>query len=568
MQDLNDKITGSVLTAAEFVEIPSEIQNVIENLGQTLTSGDLNQLGKAIAGYVANGDFYTDSGIANAYVLTKIGLKQTAPAYTDGFFISFIAGNNSTSASTVNVAGLGVKNIKLPDGTDPIAGDVSGLVSLIFDNSNDRFRLLTPKLSGEFNSIDLINLAVRDEGTDNTSLVQTALAFALGRPVIIPDKAFFDLSALTFPDNIGGNGFYILDYRANDDTSSPTHPTGNNTNERVRFMQNNNPSGYNNEFQFSSGFSTGLILDVRRDVDNQNIGAGQDVEFGRTSFVWAQDGLTRVQAKYTDSAGDTSSPGLDDGFSFTIVEPRVTLTGLDDTDFTGSPALEVNDMIRGLTSGARGWVKSFGAGQIIVTLLSGKFVNERLIRERSIQSTVGSLTSVSGVTNTTRSNKLGFSGKQSGNVFGNLQGDDAAFPFNIGGIIGVQRARQINANFTHAELIAGEDLSDLTTLSLRWRSEAGTGDAVLLVGDTEFMRVTPSGVVTLGNDLFVTGGGITAKSFTNAQLNALANPINTTNKKGGLQVYNLSVDRPVWAFGSAAADVWRFADGTTANTPI
>ena len=155
MQDLNDKITGSVLTAAEFVEIPSEIQNVIEALGQTLTSGDLNQLGKSIAGYIANGTFYTDSGIADAYVLNKIGLKQTATAYTDGFLASFIAGNDNTGASTVNVASLGVKNIVLPGGGVLAAGDISGRVEISFDSANDRFELLNAKVTGrtfEFDS--------------------------------------------------------------------------------------------------------------------------------------------------------------------------------------------------------------------------------------------------------------------------------------------------------------------------------------------------------------------------------------------------------------------------------
>ena len=112
MQDLSNKITGGTLTANEWNEVPSEIQNVIEGLGITLSDGDLNQLGKAISGYVANGTFYIDSGAANAYVLTTVGSKQTAPAYTTGFNIQFVAGNTNTTASTVNVGGLGVKSLK------------------------------------------------------------------------------------------------------------------------------------------------------------------------------------------------------------------------------------------------------------------------------------------------------------------------------------------------------------------------------------------------------------------------------------------------------------------------
>jgi hypothetical protein len=159
MEDLNDKITGGTLTAAEWNQVPSEIQNVIEALGITLSSGDVNQLGKAIAGYVANGNFYTDSGSANAYVLTSIGSKQSLTAYTDGAVFEFIAGNVNTGASTVNVESLGVKNIKLADGTNPAAGQIDGRVTLKFDSANDRCELIA---SGQF------SLTVKTSGTTYT----------------------------------------------------------------------------------------------------------------------------------------------------------------------------------------------------------------------------------------------------------------------------------------------------------------------------------------------------------------------------------------------------------------
>lgn len=145
MQDLNDKVTGSTLTATEWNEVPSELQNVIQALGITLSASDLNQLGKAIAGYVANGNYYTDSGIADAYVLSVVGSKQRAPSYTNGMMVSFIAANANTGASTVNVASLGVKDIKGTGGEDPAAGDINGMVQLVFNSSSDRFELVNPK---------------------------------------------------------------------------------------------------------------------------------------------------------------------------------------------------------------------------------------------------------------------------------------------------------------------------------------------------------------------------------------------------------------------------------------
>ena len=137
MQDLNDKITGDTLTAAEFVQPMSELQNVIEATGQTLSSGDLNQLGKGIAEYAASGAFYTDSGAADAYVLTAVGGKQAPAAYADGQTFTFVTANPNTGASTANPAGLGVKYIKLADGTDPNAGAVNGRTTLSYDLGND-----------------------------------------------------------------------------------------------------------------------------------------------------------------------------------------------------------------------------------------------------------------------------------------------------------------------------------------------------------------------------------------------------------------------------------------------
>lgn len=54
MQDLNDKVTGNKLTADEWNEVPSEIQNLIEASGQTLSSGDLTQLRKASTMVLSN----------------------------------------------------------------------------------------------------------------------------------------------------------------------------------------------------------------------------------------------------------------------------------------------------------------------------------------------------------------------------------------------------------------------------------------------------------------------------------------------------------------------------------
>lgn len=154
MEDLNDKITGGNLTAAEWNQVPSELQNVIEQTGQVLTNADLNQVGKGIAQYAGNGAFYTDSGAANAYVLTAIGTKQAPTSYDNGMIIRFIPGNTNSTASTVNVATLGVKSIVNFNGDAMTGGELpaSQIARAFYDLGNDRFQLL-PEINANYYSL-------------------------------------------------------------------------------------------------------------------------------------------------------------------------------------------------------------------------------------------------------------------------------------------------------------------------------------------------------------------------------------------------------------------------------
>lgn len=90
MQDLNDKITGSTLTAAQWNEIPSEIQQVITDSGQVLSSGDLGQLSQAI------GSFSTVNK-ASCVTLTPINGKLYFVGGTDGGLFKGITGGSGYS---------------------------------------------------------------------------------------------------------------------------------------------------------------------------------------------------------------------------------------------------------------------------------------------------------------------------------------------------------------------------------------------------------------------------------------------------------------------------------------
>lgn len=147
MRSVPTKITGNTYTATEFNELPSqELQNAVLTSGQILSSGDLNQLGKAMAVYGSAGDFYTDGGSANTYVLTPIGTpaRQAPPTYVDGVRVRFVAGNSNTGASTINLNGLGVKSLK-ENGVDIAVERIKSgeIIEAVFLVTSDRFELVS-----------------------------------------------------------------------------------------------------------------------------------------------------------------------------------------------------------------------------------------------------------------------------------------------------------------------------------------------------------------------------------------------------------------------------------------
>jgi hypothetical protein len=57
------------------------------------------------------------------------------------------------------------------------------------------------------------------------------------------------------------------------------------------------------------------------------------------------------------------------------------------------------------------------------------------------------------------------------------------------------------------------------------------------------------------------------RSFTSADIAAVANAVNTTGKVAGLMVYDTTNNRIMIASGSAAASAWYVADASASVTP-
>jgi len=104
----------------------NENNNLIVGAGIALLTSDSQQTHKAVAHYAGVGDFYVDSGAADAYVLGPTGAQIAPPVYANGMRIRFVAGNVNTGPSTINVAGLGVVPLVRDDtGAALVAGDIS-----------------------------------------------------------------------------------------------------------------------------------------------------------------------------------------------------------------------------------------------------------------------------------------------------------------------------------------------------------------------------------------------------------------------------------------------------------
>ena len=117
-----DPTTGTMgsIPPAASIEFPQrEIANLISAAGLTPDNADLNQVARAIqAGKIIYG---VDTGAANVY---SVALSPPLLAYYDGLAIWVLPANSNSGPSTVNVNGLGAKNIVRRGGGALQAGDM------------------------------------------------------------------------------------------------------------------------------------------------------------------------------------------------------------------------------------------------------------------------------------------------------------------------------------------------------------------------------------------------------------------------------------------------------------
>jgi len=173
MQDLNDKVKGSSLTAAEWNEIPSEIQQAITDSGQTLSSGDLTQLSKAIGGYSK-----TDK--TAAALITPVSGKTMFVESSDGGLFKAVTGAAAATYSDNGGSYCGTQFI-------PTGGDGSAAWVRVFDGD------IYGKWFGVIGDDDGTG-----SGTDNKAAFDLAISANSGGWVVIErDKKYRIASQLS-----------------------------------------------------------------------------------------------------------------------------------------------------------------------------------------------------------------------------------------------------------------------------------------------------------------------------------------------------------------------------------
>lgn len=167
------------LPAAEFNNHKNEIQNVLTQFGISFDALKEDQLGRAIAAYVAASAFYACTNVVNAYTLTPISARKAPEAYHDGMLVRFRPSFTSTGNATVNVNTIGVKKILEQDGSTQVAaGRLSVLadITLRYDPSADTasgaFIVVTPDVvtptSVSGNSVKISKLVDGNAATGTT----------------------------------------------------------------------------------------------------------------------------------------------------------------------------------------------------------------------------------------------------------------------------------------------------------------------------------------------------------------------------------------------------------------
>lgn len=145
------KVTGSAGQAAGWSSagVPAAISlTALSSFSPTISAGDARKqvtVDATETTYENHAhdamEYYADAGVNDTYQVT---LSPAPSAYYSGMRVTMLANTVNTGPCTLDVNALGVKNIKLIDGTDPYNGAILDDGIAIFQYDGTNFQLLNP----------------------------------------------------------------------------------------------------------------------------------------------------------------------------------------------------------------------------------------------------------------------------------------------------------------------------------------------------------------------------------------------------------------------------------------
>ena len=144
-----DSIIATNHGAGEFNSLAVENEGACTSAGLTLANAagageDSTQLAQALSIYGAGGaEYHIDTSVTpNLYTLNPLAPRQSPTAYFDGFTVSFEPGNINTGASTVNVASIGVVDLRDINGDELSGNEIQTYTIIRYDNSISKFKII------------------------------------------------------------------------------------------------------------------------------------------------------------------------------------------------------------------------------------------------------------------------------------------------------------------------------------------------------------------------------------------------------------------------------------------
>ena len=295
MKNIAAKVDNiSTLGDDGFNSLMEENENAVLSSGQTLDPSnestpdpDTSQMARAMTMASQSADFYTDGGVADAYVLSAVGSWEQPAAYRDGMRVRFIPGNENTAASTINVSTIGVVALVDEEGVALVAGAVPAdvQVTAVYHGVDANFRITN--VAGGVNTGSLVfiseQVASTDSSIDFTDLDGTYKTYVIELINVVPvtDQP---LHIRTSVNN--GGSFDSSDYQwavQSVDSNASIVDAGNPSDAEIK------PFGT----QFVGGEGVGESLNITCKL----------MDFASTAFYKQ----IKIDGSYTDTAGDVTT---------------------------------------------------------------------------------------------------------------------------------------------------------------------------------------------------------------------------------------------------------------------